>query len=699
MTQSSDPIIEPTGKGGARLSWIWLIPIIALLVSLAAVWQNYAGRGPVITVSFSDASGITAGETKLKYRNVDVGLVEDVTFSDDLSKVLAHVRLDPEVAPFVDAESVFWVVKPRVSARGVSGLQTVLSGVYIEGSWDQTQGDTAQAFIGAAQAPAAQFGAEGLKIVLRARDGHQIAEGTPILFKGIEVGRVETARLTATGDAVLFDAFIEAPHDRFVTTATRFWDASGFSFSLGTGGARVDVESLAALVGGGISFDTLVSGGRQPSAGHRFELFESEEAVRNNLFVGSAGRTIPYSIVFDDNVSGLTSGAPVEFRGIKIGEVTSLSAEFVEDGEDIADIRLIAKVGLNPKALGLPPRATEQVTTVFLNSAVDTGLRARLTTASLLTGGLKIELVEIDNAPLASIGRDDDGIAVLPSVPAEITGASASAEGMFRRINELPIEELIASTITLMNSVNGLANDPDLKRTPSEILGLVSDARSVVSSEQVDFITASINDILKSLTTSAADLERVTSALSEEALIAQLRGTIETAARVAENLKDASGGLPAIATQIETLAGKASELPIEDLVASTNNLVKTVDEFAGSEALKDMPQALTDALGEIRSLTAAIQSGDMIANASETFASTQEASAKLTEALDTLPNLIAQMNRVARQAETTLGGFDEDSRFSTSTRETLREIKQAAEAISSLARAIERRPNSLLTGR
>jgi len=188
-------------------------------------------------------------------------------------------------------------------------------------------------------------------------------------------------------------------------------------------------------------------------------------------------------------------------------------------------------------------------------------------------------------------------------------------------------------------------------------------------------------------------------ALSEEALIAQLRGTIETAAQVAESLKDASGGLPAIATQIETLAGKASELPIEDLVASTNNLVKTVDEFAGSEALKDVPQALTDALGEIRSLTAAIQSGDMIANASETFASTQEASAKLTEALDTLPNLIAQMNRVARQAETTLGGVDEDSRFSTSTRETLREIKQAAEAISSLARAIERRPNSLLTGR
>jgi paraquat-inducible protein B len=586
-----------------------------------------------------------------------------------------------------------------VTTRGVSGLQTVLAGVHIEGSWDQVQGDPAFDFIGADQAPAAQFGADGLRIVLRAEDGHQIAEGTPILFKGIEVGRVETPRLSATGDAGLFDAFIEAPHDRLVTTATRFWDASGFSFSLGAGGARVDIESLAALVGGGISFDTLVSGGRKPAQGHRFELFESEDDVRNNLFTSAAGRTIPYAIIFEDNVSGLTSGAPVEFRGIKIGEVTSLSAEFVEDGEDIADIRLIAKVGLNPKALGLPPRATEQITSVFLGSAVDAGLRARLTTASLLTGGLKIELMEMEGAPEASLSRGEDGVAILPSIPAEITGASASAEGMFRRINELPIEELIASTITLMNTFNSLANDPNLKNTPAEILGLVSDARSVVSSEQVEVVTASINDILKSLRSSAADLERVTSALSDEALVAQLRDTIQTAATVADTLKDASGGLPAIARQFEALAAKASDLPIEALIASTSDLVATVDQFASSDALKDIPPALTSALEEVRNLTVAIQSGDLIDNASATFASTQEASAKLTQALDNLPNLIAQMNRVARQAETTLSGFDEDSRFSASTRETLREIQQAAEAVSSLARAIERRPNSLLTGR
>jgi len=607
--------------------------------------------------------------------------------------------VDPEVAPYVDSTSDFWVVQPKVTTRGVSGLQTILSGVYIEGSWDQEIGEAASDFIGLAQAPSAQFGADGLRIMLRTIDGKQISEGTPILYKGIEVGQIETPRLSPSGDAVLFDAFIEAPYDRLVTTATRFWDASGFSLSFGAGGAKVDIESIAALVGGGVSFDTLVSGGRVPRTRHQFELFESEDAVRNDLFAGSTGKTLPYAIVFEDNVSGLVAGAPVEFRGIKIGEVTSLSAEFVDGDEDIADIRLIAKVGLSPEALGLPPRATEQITTVFLRSAVDAGLRARLATASLLTGGLKVELLELDSPSPATLRVDESGTAFIPSVEAEIEDAQASAEGMFRRINALPIEELISSTIGLLNTINGIANDPALKDTPSEIVGLVRDARQVVSSEQVDEITAGVNSILKDLRQSAADLARVTSQLSDEALVVELRGAIEGAAEIVRDVKSATVGLPAIATQVEALAAKASDLPVDALLASTAKLVETVDEIAGSEAMQQVPPALTEALVEIRKLTKTIQSAGLVEKATATFASTQEAAAKVETALETLPNLISQMNRVAKQAETTLSGFDESSRFSSEARETLREIQSAAEAVSSLARAIERRPNSLITGR
>ncbi len=698
-SKTTKPIIEDAPERSARLSWVWIIPLLALLIALGAVWKNYTDRGPLITISFDDAGGIIAGETKLKYRKIDVGLVEDLTFSEDLTQVLAHVRLNTTVADYVDASSEFWVVSPKVTTRGVSGLETILGGVYIEGSWDEKIGPSADAFVGLTQAPSAPFGAEGLRIVLRSVDGKQISEGTPVLYKGIEVGRIESPRLSPSGDAVFFDAFIEAPYDQLVTTATRFWDASGFSLSFGAGGAKVDIESIAALVSGGVSFETLVSGGRIPTERHRFDLFESEDAVRNDLFAGSTGKTLPYAIIFEDNVSGLVAGAPVEFRGIKIGEVTSLSAEFVDGDEDIADIRLIAKVGLSPEALGLPPRATEDITTLFLTAAVDAGLRARLATASLLTGGLKVELLELDNAQPASMTQDVDGLSYLPSVEAEIEDAQASAEGMFRRINALPIEELISSTIGLLNSMNGIANDPALKDTPAEIVGLVRDARQIVSTEQVREITEGVNAILADLRQASADLAAVTSQLSDEALVAELRGAITGAAEIVRNVNDATVGLPAIATQIEALAANASELPLEALVASTSKLVETVDEIAGSEAMAEVPPALSAALVEIRKLTQNIQSAGLVENAAATFASTQEAAASVEVALQSLPALITQLNRAARQAEATLSEFGESSRFSSETRETLREIQEAADAVTSLARTIERRPSSLITGR
>jgi paraquat-inducible protein B len=440
MSAPAEPELKQARNAFAGISYVWLVPILALLVLLAVAWQTYSSRGPTIQIEFTEATGIIAGETKLKYREVEIGLVESLSFSPNLERVIVNVRLAPKVADFVDADSQFWVVRPRVSAQGVTGLQTVLSGVYIQGSWDSEIGAEARSFKALERPPASEQGDQGLRLILRATDGNQLTEGTPILFKGIVVGRLERPRLSDAGDAVLVDAFISAPYDRLVTTATRFWDASGFSFSLGTSGPRLDVESLAALVGGAVSFDTLVSGGRKPQPETVFDLFESEEAVRNSLFAQPKGKAVSFSVSFSGTVSGLTVGAPVEFRGIRVGEVTNLSAEFVDDGTPMARAKLVVIVGINPGSLGLDPDATTPETTAFLKTAVEAGLRARLTTASILTGGLKIELVELPDAPFATITETDGPYPVMPSVAAEITDASATAascrpknSGPFRR--------------------------------------------------------------------------------------------------------------------------------------------------------------------------------------------------------------------------------------------------------------------------
>ncbi len=699
MSTPSDPVLKPMKNAFAGISYVWLIPILALVVLLAVAWNTYSGRGPVIEVEFAEATGIVAGETKLKYREVEVGLVEGLSFSTDLKRVIVKVRLAPEVARFVDADSQFWVVQPRVSARGVSGLQTVLSGVYIEGSWDSEIGKAATSFKGLDRPPASKKGAEGMRLVLRAANGNQLSEQTPILYKGIEVGRLDNLRLSEDGDAVLADAFIRAPYEKLVTTATRFWDASGFSFSLGSSGPRLDVESLAALVGGGISFDTLVSGGQKPQEGTVYDLFESEEDMRNSLFSASSGKSIPYGITFSGTVSGLAVGAPVEFRGVRVGEVSSLSAEFVDDGTALAKVQLLVVVGISPGALGLDPEATPVETTEFLSTAVQAGLRARLTTASILTGGLKVELIELPDASPASIIVGDASYPILPSVAAEITDATATAEGVFRRINELPVEELLASAISLFNSINKLANNPDVQQTPSEFIGLLGDARGILSSDELRSVPADVEEILASLNRSASTVENMIGDLAEAKISATMIKAIEEASIAAESLRDATTGLPAIASEIEALAGKAGELPLDELVKSTTALVTTVDQLAGSEAMAAIPPSLTSALDEIRALTNTIREGGLLDDAAGTFASTRDAAEQVSAASQDFPALLERLSRLAIRAEATLANYDENGRFSDDAGETLSEIRKAAQAVASLARAIERRPNSIIIGR
>ena len=697
MTRAAEPILDSDRP--PLFSWVWLVPIAALIVALGVAWQNYSDRGPLISVTFPEASGIIKGETKLKFRDVEVGYVEELRFTAGLQSVRADIRVDQDIAPYIGSESQFWIVRPQIGPQGVSGLDTVLSGVYIAGFWDTEATGPVTEFAGLARAPVSGAGREGLRVVLRAKDGTKITDGTPVLHKGIEVGQLNNPRLDTRGEFVLVDAFIRAPHDQLITSATRFWDASGFSFSLGAGGAKLDVESLAALVGGGISFDTIVSGGRKPSDGMIFDLFKSEEDVRNSIFNSPGGRAQSFGILFEGTVAGLSVGAPVEFRGVRIGEVASLSAEFTDQDTDISEVQLVVVIAINPTALGLDPKASDDEVQDFMAQSVAAGLRARLTTANILTGGLKVELAELDADPPARIITGQLPYPILPSVAADISDVSASAEGVFTRINNLPVEELMSAAITLLNSMNSIANDPNIADIPKQAAGLIADTRRIVASDQIAGLPEEIGTVLARLKRASGDLETLVARVSDDAVADDLIAAIAAARTASTNLRDASMGLPALATQIEALAAKAAELPMEDLVASSSALVSTIDAFAKSEAMTELPPALTAALAEIRALTARINQGTLVAHAEDTLGAAKRAADQIAASSERLPELISQLNRAATTARTTLEGFDTNSRIPQNTLSALREIQRAAEAVSSLARAIERRPSSLLTGR
>ncbi len=402
MSESDGPkAAEPTMEEGRRswrdrLSIVWAVPILALLVSLGVVWRTYADRGPLIEVAFEDASGIRAEETQLRYRDVVVGVVEAVRFSEDLGQVLVEIRVDKEVGPYVDAGARFWVVRPEVSAQGVSGLDTVLGGVYLMGSWDGVVGEPERHFDGLRSSPLVTNDEPGIRFTLRSTSVAGLSENAPILYRGLDVGKVGNLRLADDGVSVLADAFVRQPEARLVTSATRFWDTSGFDFSFGASGAQLSVNSLASLVTGGVAFETTVSGGEPLPDNPVFRLYSDEESARASVFdTTSDGEPVNFTVIFEDLVPGLEVGADVEFGGIIVGRVSGLTGVLDEETFGDRGVRLLTTIELQPGKMGLDPDATQADVLDFMQFAVRNGLRAQLTSASLL-GGLQVALVQLE---------------------------------------------------------------------------------------------------------------------------------------------------------------------------------------------------------------------------------------------------------------------------------------------------------------
>jgi len=497
--------ISPVRKAflsGASI--VWIIPLLALLVALYVAWQSYNARGPLIVVEFEKGTGIKAGETELKYRDIAVGKVEKVGFTAGLERVAASIRVDKEVAPYIDTGSVFWVVQPEVSAQGITGLSTVLSGVYIEGAWDEDIGTVAYTFQGTPEPPLIKSGQPGLE-----------------MYKGIEVGKVGRAKIDPRNGTAIVEALIYDEHRVLVNDSTRFWDASGFSVNIGPAGAEINFSSLATLVGGGITFNTFVSGGGRVADGTVFDIFPDEETARNSVFNASEVDPLKVSAVFDDNIAGLVVGAAVELNGLTIGEVETLSGLVDFDQFGDSRVRLNVILSIQPARLGLPGDVTAENALRFLQDRVANGLRARLISGSLLTGGLKVELATVEDPPAARLVASGTGLPVMPTTDSDVSDTQATVEGVFTRINNLPIEELLNSAISVMNSADILISSEDLRETPKDVRVLLGEISGLVTSDDVKNIPVSISATLSRIEGLVADLE-------EQQLAARLITAIET---------------------------------------------------------------------------------------------------------------------------------------------------------------------------
>ena len=673
-------------------SIVWIIPLLALLVALGVAWQSYNARGPQIFVEFEKGAGIKAGETELRFRDVTIGRVEAVGFSEGLGKVVATIRVDKDVAPYIDNSASFWIVQPEVSAQGITGLSTVLSGVYIEGSWNDEIGTFADRFSGADSAPLIRTGQTGLQIAFRTVGNGQLTDDAPILYRGIEVGRLGKAEIAPRGNFAIVEALIYEEHRNLVNSSTRFWDSSGFSVSIGPGGAEIDFASIATLIGGGVTFDTFVSGGGRVQDGTVFEIFPSKEEARNAVFNSSAVEPVELSVIFDENISGLAVGAVVELSGLNIGQVEALSG--IVDYNQFGDsrVRLNATLSIQPARLGLPGEVSAESALEFLQDRVANGLRARLASASLLTGGLKVEMIVVEDAPFARLEATPDSLPVMPTTKNETSDAAATVEGVFTRINNLPIEELLNSAIGLMNSAQAFIGSDELQQTPKDVRTLINEVTGLVSSDSVKNIPVSLNATLSRVETLVATLE-------QEQMATRLLDALDAVSSAADGFSTSVEGVPDLITEVQAVAAKASELELQQLVDELTNLTRSAEAVVGTPDAVALPGSLKNALDELNYTLQELREGGAVENVNQTLASARNAADNIAVSAKDLPQIVERLSSLFDQASRTIEGYDQGEKISRSAQETLRDIQKAADALASLAKTIERNPNSLLLGR
>lgn len=456
-TAHPEATVRSTVDRKRRLSPIWAIPIVTVLIAGYLVWHNYSQRGPTITITFHDAEGLTAGQSQVRYRDVTVGTLDSITLAPDRSHVVLSVRMNREAEPMLTADTRFWVVKPRLFAGNISGLNTLLSGSYIGIEPGSKGAASVRSFTGLEDPPLLSANEVGRTFHLLSDRVGSLSIGSPVFFRDLDVGQVLGWDIGDMAESVTVHAFIRAPYDQYVREGSRFWNASGVSVKLGAEGVQLQLESLRALLLGGIAFETPEEARRGAVAAENaeFRLYASRDAASNAAFT----RRVQVVSYFTDSVSGLAPGAPVVFQGVRIGQVLGFSLEYDPSAERL---RIPVRYEIEPERIAFSDRAQSRGPLENARILVHQGLRARLASANLLTGQQQISLDIVPNASPAEI-TVQDGIIVMPSAPGQFAGIMDGVNQVLAKIEAMPFQQIGDNLNGTLAGVDALVRGPELK--------------------------------------------------------------------------------------------------------------------------------------------------------------------------------------------------------------------------------------------
>jgi len=488
------------------ISSIWFLPLIAVLIGMWMVYYQWSSQGPLITIAFNTAEGMQSGKTKIKSRNVDIGEVTNITLNEDSDGVLITARISKSAEHLLVDDSDFWVVSPQITHAGISGLSTLISGVYIEispGSSDEENTD----FIALDDPPVTPVGTPGIHITLNSNDQFAYAKGDPVIYKGLTVGKFEDIYFNFEERIVYYNVFIKAPYNQLVTSNTKFWDVSGLNIDLNADGLSVKTGNVQTIFTNGVTFGipTGMDVGEQHFERAYFDIYPNYEAADDERYQQS----VKFVVLVSDTVRGLKVGAPVEYRGVHIGKVISTNmlsknapAELLKE-----EIKIPVLIGMQPGRVGLPDDAIgiermEQQNRLWVKQ----GLKAMLRTGNLLTGSLFIDLQHYDDQPVSKLDTFE-GFPVIPTTTNEFSQIAEKAGRFVDDLNKLPLNSLTKNANELLNEITLTAKE--LRGVSQNLEKLLLSANNQELAQQLNLSLQGITNLTKDLSSGSKGYEEL----------------------------------------------------------------------------------------------------------------------------------------------------------------------------------------------
>jgi len=474
-----------------RISVVWIIPLLAAVVAIGIAVQRILSEGPTVTIIFKAAEGIEPGKTVVRYKDVNIGQVTAVRLTPDHSRVEVTAKMAKSAAGLMVEDARFWVVEPRVTLSGVSGLGTLLSGNYIglaTGKSTRKQ----RTFTGLDVPPIVTGGQPGRQFVLKADNLGSLGVGSPVYYRRLQAGQIVAYELANDGKTIELKVFVNAPYDQYVHAGTRFWNASGIDVSMGAGGVDVRMQSLVSLIAGGVAFETpsfaVTAAAAAPDT--TFTLFGDRTTAMKEPDAIAAR----YVLHFDESLRGLSVGAPVTLLGLPAGEVTAVGLDLdpktlnILGRVEIVSFpeRLVGRLSREQAGAGEAlVRSEQQRHALFQRLVEQRGLRAQLKSASLVTGQLYVAFDYFPQAAKAKIDWSQD-VPLLPVVPGTLPDIEGKLTGIIAKLDRLPYDRIGTELTSALGSLNGTLRDAsmtlnriDTNVTP-ELSATLDDVRRVL---------------------------------------------------------------------------------------------------------------------------------------------------------------------------------------------------------------------------